>query len=582
MNLTPPPTSHPSDHGYKVRSSTSPAKSRGAGRKSRSNFQRPLPDSPPHFPPELPYPPNPRPMNEPFYENTSSVQDHDVNDPPSTSPSSNISQIQPIPLPVSPANTNPNPNNNPSPSIAATIHYDPPISPNLSPHPLTPPSHDTEGSPPLLPPVEDPLPHWSTTNSKRARFHTVCPACHEEIKIGDRISYQFQYRRFVHEGCASVECTRPQYTPPPHPNPPQAAAPGEDPLAPGSFLDELPPEYRSEVVRWVQFHSDYPRIPGIHEDFSERTLQNYLRYRSETCRDLSVICSKLKMMGGKCGFVLCTSKHQQPSLQYQRLRSCKLAINKTRREAGRDADTNEALGTGNLAITMVLSGYDVRSARRCRPLHALVREFITIHVMLHGGCLRFGIFRYTDILREQLEFSAIDNCHLLRTTWRKTKKSNRPYSIKFPCRPDAGNPARYVIPGTRGPTYTSVGTVITWYLQASNLLNAPGHALLFPRSAEISDRRGAFTRWLQATYAALLPPGSNIPRRIRPHSGRAGWATDRARQNANAHTIMLEGRWSDPRAMRRYIRTSLRDLVTSARHRALPQEMKKNPFRRRK
>ena len=212
--------------------------------------------------------------------------------------------------------------------------------------------------------------------------------------------------------------------PPPHPNPPQAAMPVEDPLVPGSPLDELSPEYRAEAVRWVQFHADYPRIPGIHEGFSELTLEHYLRYRSETCRDLSVICSKLKMMGEKCGFVLCTSKFQQPSLQYQRLRSSKMKINKERRDAGRDSGTNEALGAGNLATTMLLSAFDIHSARRAGFLHPLVRELLTIQVMLHGGCCRFGIFIYTDILREQLEFSSIDNCHLLRTTWRKTKKSN--------------------------------------------------------------------------------------------------------------------------------------------------------------
>ena len=368
------------------------------------------------------------------------------------------------------------------------------------------------------------------------------------------------------------------------PTPPQPTASrfatASDPLAPGSPIDEMPPEYRAEAVRWVQYHQDYARIPGVHEQFSDRTLINYLRYRSETCRNLAVILSKLKKMGEVCGHVLCTSKYQQPSIQYQRLHSAKLKINKEHRENGRNAETNEALATGNLGCTLVLAAFDVRSARRFRPFHGLVREFIAIHIMSHGGCIRFGLFRFTDILREDLEFSTIDNCHVLRSTWRKTHKSNRTYSIKFPCKPPTGHPAQYAIPGARGPTYTSVGKIITWYLQASNLMNAPGNALLFPHLARLSDRRGVFTRWLQAVYTAILPPGSEIPRRIRPHSSRAGWATDRARQNTNHHTIMLEGRWRDPRAMSRYIRTSLRDLLNSPRHRPIPDRMKKDPFYR--
>ena len=444
-----------------------------------------------------------------------------------------------------------------------------PPSPDYTPHDL----EDLPSAPPN-PHTDVPLPHWSTTNTKRARFHTVCPACHDEIEVGDRILYQFQYRRFVHESCAPGPRGDPQYAPPPHPNPPQAMTVMPDPLAPGSPVDSLAPSYRAEAVRWVQYHAGHPRIPGIHEGFSQRTLEHYLRYRSETCKDLSVICSKLKKMGEVCGFVLCTSKYQQPSIQYQQIRSAKMDINKKRRLEGRDAETNEALATGNLGCVMVLSGYDVRSAKRMQPLHPLNREFISIHIMLHSGCVRFGLFRFSDILREHLVFSSVDNCYVLQSTWRKTRKSNRPYSIKFKCKPESGNPSKYAIPGARGPTFTSAGKIITWYLQAAGLMNAPGRTLLFPHLCRLPDRRVAFTRWLQSTYAALLPAGSDIPRRIRPHSSRAGWATDRARLNTNRQTIMMEGRWRDPRAMNRYIRTSLRDLLNSTRHRDLPDYMK--------
>ena len=501
--------------------------------------------------------------------------------PESKTPSSDSDTSGPLPVPARSPRSRSSPNNYQD-HINIDSHPNPAHPPNLTPHQLSPPSRLIHEPASKYAPEEEYLQHWSSTNIKKARFHTSCPACHEEISTGDKIAYQFQYRRFVHLTCATAPRTGRHYAPPPHPNPPQAAAPpAQDPLAPGSPLDSLAPEYRAEAVRWVQYHEGYPRIPGIHEGFSARTLEHYLRYRSETCRNLAGICCKLKKMGEACGFVLCTSKYQQPSLQYQQLRTINQKLNKARRLKGRDAETNQALAAGNLGVTMVLSGFDTKSARRMRPLDPLVREFLAMKVMMHGGCIRFGLFRNTDILREHLEFSTIDNCPLLRSTWRKTRKSNRPYSIKFECRPAADNPARYAIPGARGPTYTSAGQIITWYLQASNLMNAPGKALLFPNFAQISDKRGVFTRWLQSVYRALLPAGSVIPDRIRPHSMRAGWATDRARQNTNPQTIMLEGRWNDQRAMNTYVRTALRDLVTSMRHRPIPDEMKTKPFGRR-
>ena len=352
-------------------------------------------------------------------------------------------------------------------------------------------------------------------------------------------------------------------------------------MAPDSPLDTLTPDYRAEAVRWVQYHEDYTRIPGIHCDFTERSLRFYLRYRSETNKNLQLILCKLKKMGEACGYVLCTSKYQQPSLQYQQLRTTQNELKKQRRLAGRDKETNEALATGRFAVTWVLSGFNVRSARKFRPFHPLIRELVAIHTMQHGGCMRFGIFESTDILREDLTFSAHDECYKLRTCWRKKRKSNRPYTIKFRCSPPAGDPDEYIIPASRSPTITSTGIVIRWYLQASGLLHAPGKDPLFPYLQRINDRRGTYTRWLQKVYAALLPPGSPISRRIRPHSSRAGWATDRARDNVSTHTILLEGRWTDPRSMTKYIRTSLRDLVTSSRHRPIPPSMKLNPSNRR-
>ena len=245
----------------------------------------------------------------------------------------------------------------------------------------------------------DPLPHWTKTNAKFARYASTCQACGKPILIGSRISYQFQFRRFVHEHCSTVPHTHMHHTPVHPPHPPQEFDPIHDPLAPGSPLDALSASYRAEAVRWVQFHAGTIMIPGIHCEFSTSGLEKYLRHRSKTNKNLAIIESRLKKMGELCGFILCNSKYQQPSLQYQRLRSAKATINRERREAGLDASTNEAVATGNFAITRLLAGFDVRSMNRFRKLHPIHQELIAIHTTQHAKCVRFGLFGATDPTR---------------------------------------------------------------------------------------------------------------------------------------------------------------------------------------
>ena len=86
-------------------------------------------------------------------------------------------------------------------------------------------------------------------------------------------------------------------------------------VAPGSPLDSLSPSYRQEAVRWVQFHAECSVIPGIHVPFTSGGLKHYLEFRARSSKCISQILCKLKKMGQVCGFVLCTSKYQQPYLQ---------------------------------------------------------------------------------------------------------------------------------------------------------------------------------------------------------------------------------------------------------------------------
>ena len=122
----------------------------------------------------------------------------DLRSPPSASSSG---ALPPTPLDhPSPTSHSYSPKKKPP---ARTIIYE-------DPHPIPPPTNS--------PTTPHRLPHWSTTNDKRARFHTSCPACHKTIDVGAPISYQFQYRRFVHSHCATGPRTHHSYSPPLHPN----------------------------------------------------------------------------------------------------------------------------------------------------------------------------------------------------------------------------------------------------------------------------------------------------------------------------------------------------------------------------
>ena len=458
---------------------------------------------------------------------------------------------------------NPSTRNPPAPYYHS---YSPrPPSPSI-PHPSYPQYSSSRGGP-AMQPDPAPLPHWSETNIKRARFDTMCGHCRLPIRTGTRIVYHFQLRRFVHATCAQETASIPNYIPATIHEPAQASHHIPDLLAPGSPLDLLSPSYRQEAVRWVQYHGDCSVIPGIHVEFSSNGLKRYLNYRSRSTKGIAGILCKLKKMGQVCGFILCTSKYQQPSLQYQEIQDHKRKILSGRRDAGLDGDRNEALATGKFAVGFVLSGFRIINVDDYDDLHPIHGEFMAIETMLHSGCLRFGIFNDTNPLREDLHYSVLDSAWVFTTTWRKTRKSNRPYSIRFFCAPDEDFAGMYRSTAPHGSTLISAGTIISWYLHSTGLQDADPKTPLFPRLSTFPDRRYAFQRWLRSVFSAVLPAGSNLPNRIRPHSARAGWATDRARQNVPSHTLQAEGRWNDPRAMRLYVRECLRDVIAHGRPR---------------
>ena len=126
-----------------------------------------------------------------------------------------------------------------------------------------------------------------------------------------------------------------------------------------------------------------------------------------------------------------------------------------------------------------------------------------------------------------------------------------------------------------GAQEISAGRVILWYIRSLGP-DYPESNDLFPLMESFTDKRVVYQRWLQDMFQAALPLGSAIPPLIRPHSPRAGWATDRARQETPTHTLLAEGNWGSVRAMSTYIRTNVRDLSASADFRLIPPSIRIN------
>ena len=335
--------------------------------------------------------------------------------------------------------------------------------------------------------------------------------------------------------------------------------------------------YVSEVRRWIKTHGNYnDPCPGVDFDFITEDVCNYLRERAKTTKALSGVLSALKQMGMICGQVLHTSKFQQPSLQYQKLRSAVSRLHKGRRDAGLDTGVDQAIGTGRFANSLLLSGFSVFSFKYFHRIHPLHREFIVCGAMQYKSCSRFGLFNETTPLQKHLHFAAHINSYRLASTFRKTHKSNRPYSLTFPVDPSDDTDA-FTVRHPAGPTMMTAGTLIHWHLRSLTHTygNQDVNAPLFPLMARLPNRRASFAKWLREMYTLVLPIGSTIPARIRPHSNRAGWLTDHARAGTSSEHMMAHGRWKSRVAMNTYIRPLVSDLCHSSAFRYIPKSIRK-------
>ena len=412
-----------------------------------------------------------------------------------------------------------------------------------------------------------------------AKYNSACPVCRLMISPGDAITLHNPSGKYAHAQC--VQPTQRQAVARPITRSrlvsmrPSSQVRVEQEAKTMAMKSRLSPGYRSEVNMWIKFHGQY-HVPGIHMIFDTSDIQDYLRFRAAKTKGFAGILSALKQMGMLCGYSLHSSKYQQPSAQFQVLQHTINKLRKQRRDQGLDNGVNQAIALGKFGIGLLLSALSCYSYKQFRRLNQAHRENLTVLGMIYSGCARFGLFHYEIPKSTQITFVGHSNAYRLEATWRKTHKSNRPYSINFPLAATADSPG-FVVQHPSGPTVVTTGLLIHWYTRTmEEQLLSEGTQPFFPTLHAQPDRRHSFSKWLKDMFKLLLPQGSAIPTRIRPHSPRAGWVCDRVRAQVPAETIMAEGRWGSRQAMQQYIRTMLRDLCRTNNFRYIAKQVRRH------
>ena len=171
-------------------------------------------------------------------------------------------------------------------------------------------------------------------------------------------------------------------------------------------------------------------------DFDTAGMQDYLEFRAETRKGLAGVLSALKQMGMLSGFSLHSSKFQQPSTQYQQLQHTIRKLEAKRMDEGLDAGVNQAVGVGRWGGGLLMSAFSCYSYKKFKKLGKIHQECLAIFsIMYRGGGGRFGLFQYTVPHHLHLTYAAHIHAFRLEATWRKTHKSNTPYTITVPLDP---------------------------------------------------------------------------------------------------------------------------------------------------
>ena len=304
------------------------------------------------------------------------------------------------------------------------------------------------------------------------------------ILPGHSITWDAAIRFFVHADCAKV-CS--------------LAMTSVLPERPRNTIGGLPHglkpkslhSYKTEWGRYTRFmqRRGFDKVPGQDVPWSIALLAEYMQWRARTCKPttLTGIFSVLSHFGTMFGFLLPTSRDDDDSLSFRRIRNIKkqLAIDYVER-TGEPDEPSRCTPLGKHDVSLLLSAFGVVSKERFAALPRRHRHHLFACVAQHAKAMRYGHFLYRSYTITQFAPDATDGSFTLFSYWHRYSGRQR-YCLRFKSFPteeylwyelrDADGTIRDTI---------AAATLMAWHF---DLLRRDGETKVFaPVKGEITPR----------------------------------------------------------------------------------------------
>ena len=371
------------------------------------------------------------------------------------------------------------------------------------------------------------------------------------ISPGHSILWDASLRIFVHTDCAKV-CSL--VTTADFPEPRRAAING----LPHGLKPRSLHSYKVEWGRYTRFmqRRGFDKIPGRDVPWSLALLAEYMQWRARTCKPstLKGIFSVLSHFGTMFGFLLPTSRDDDDSLSFRRIRNIKkqLAIDYVER-TGEPDEPSRCTPLGKYSVSLLLSAYRVVSRERFEALPRQHRHHLFASVVQHAKAMRYGHFIYRQYKLQQFLRDETDSSFTLFTDWHRYSGRER-YCLKFSAFPKED----FLWYELRDPDGTirdtiAAATLMAWHFDE---LQQAGETIVFaPVKGEITSREDR-QKWLRESLLLALPHSELQARQlvadVTPHSFRPGLAGDARRAGKRLDEIAIECRWHGIRNARMY------------------------------
>ena len=371
------------------------------------------------------------------------------------------------------------------------------------------------------------------------------------IAPGHSIVWDAPLRIFVHADCAKV-CSLVTTT--------------VLPERPRSMINGMPHglkprslhSYKTEWGRYTRFmqRRGFDKVPGRDVPWSLPLLAEYMQWRARTCKPstLKGIFSVLSHFGTMYGFLLPTSRDDDDSLSFRRIRNIKKQLSIDYVELTGEPDEPErCTPLGKHDVSMLLSSYGVVSRERFDALPRLHRHHLFAAVAQHAKAMRYGHFLYRSYTIPQFLRDGTCGAFSLFTDWHRYSGRER-YCLRFEAFPRQD----FLWYELRDPDGTirdtiAAATLMAWHFER---LQRDGETKVFaPVKGEITTRE-ARQKWLRESLLAALPADEEQARAlvadVTPHSFRPGLAGDARRAGMRLDEIAIECRWHGIRNARMY------------------------------